>query len=210
MADSFAGLVGSLLGGAAGAIGGPAGIAVGSAAGAGLAEWLFGDDDADASPPTAGLPSPPQTAGGDLAFGGGASGGGGAGVSFAPPGAGLPQPPTGGLDGPVYGTQNLPAAAQAALSGILAALKAYPYLSDLLQRRWNFPTESEITSPKSQALWAALARQVPASHREALEQFLVGFPAPVGLSKSASDVFLTLMIAEAGYTPEALGCCPTK
>lgn len=188
------------LGTGLGAIGGPLGGLAGGALGGALGDILLGGGDGGGST-SAALPAPPTaSAGGGLQLG---SGGGGGGLPTLPA---LPPEPTGGLQGPVYGTQSLPAQASQALSTILTLLKAYPYVSDFLQRRWNFPTEAEVASPKSEALWAALAKQVPASHRDALEQFLVGFPAPVGLSKAASDVFLTLMIAESGYTPEQL-CC---
>lgn len=194
----------SVAGGAAGAIGGPAGVAIGSALGGALGEWIFDDEEETSTRPSVppGFPTQPGMATSGLAFGGGTSGGGGSGSTFLPPS------PGGDLVGPVYGTQGglIPAAASA-LSTVLQLLQSYPVISDFLQRRWNFPTESVVSVPKSEALWAALARQVPASHRDALEQFLVGFPAPVGLSKASSDVFLTLMIAESGYSPEALGCC---
>lgn len=190
---------GGILGGI---IGGPAGAAGGGALGKQFGDWITGDDE-----------EPKTTTAGGLGLGGGTSGGGGAGTSWpSAPGAvtpnlpSVPGRPSGGLQGPVYGTQGLGAGAQQALSVAMQALRAYPYISNFLQRAWDFPTESEETSPKSRQLWEALAKQVPKSHREALYQFLVGFPAPVGLSKSASDVFMTLKIAESGYSPEEL-CC---
>lgn len=206
---------GNIIGGAAGAIFGPIGVGAGSVLGGAaggvvgdVIDWVVGDDDSDTY----------------------ASGGGGAGSSFGglpnpngfnlpggfnttgtglqqSPTANLPAIPGGGMTGPIYGTQALPAAAQNALSVALSALRAYPMISDFLQRYWNFPAEREESAPKSQMLWSAMAKQLPKSRREALEQFLVGFPSPIGLSKSASDVFLALMIAEAGYLPQQIDCC---
>lgn len=196
--DAVATGLGTVGGGLLGTVfGGPIGGAVGAGLGNKLADYLTGDDEVETT-----------TAGGGLQFGGGSSGGGGAGVSFPTPNLpAMPTAPSGGLQGPVYSNQGLPAQAAQALSTVLSALRAYPMISDFVQRHWNFPKKQQETNPQSQALWTALAKQVPKSHREALEQFLVGFPAPVGLSKSASDVFMTLMIAEAGYSPEQIGCC---
>lgn len=189
--DAVATGLGTVGGGLLGTVfGGPIGGAVGAGLGNKLADYLTGDDEVETS-----------TSGGGLQLGGGGS-------SLPVPNLpALPTQPGGGLSGPAYGTQALPAQAAQALSTVLSALRAYPVISDFVQRHWNFPKKQVENNPQSQALWTALAKQVPKSHREALEQFLVGFPAPVGLSKSASDVFMTLMIAEAGYSPEQIGCC---
>lgn len=217
----FGDLIGGILGGAVGALGGPVGIAggsaIGSALGGAIGDWFSSDDD---GPPVdaSGLPAwspgaqPPgwQTGGTGLAFGGGSSGGGGAGSTFDPNLPAIPTQPGGGMQGPIYGAQALPAAAQTALSTALAALRAYPYISDLLQRYWDFPSETQVTAPKSQALWTALAGQLPKGNRAALYQFLVGFPSPIGLSKAESDIFFTLKIAEAGYTPTQICCTEGK
>ena len=192
--DAVATGLGTVGGGILGTVfGGPIGGAVGAGLGNKLADYLTGDDEVETT-----------TSGGGLQLGG--LGGGGASLPV-PNLPALPTQPGNGLSGPAYGTQALPAQAAQALTTVLSALRAYPIISDFVQRHGNFPKKQQEVNPQSQALWTALAKQVPKSHREALEQFLVGFPAPVGLSKSASDVFMTLMIAEAGYSPEQIGCC---
>lgn len=161
-----------------------------------------------------GLPALPPGAD----FGGGMSGGGGSGSSWGaqddlgalgtPNLPAIPTAPGGDLVGPVYGTQGggVGAAAGAALRVVLTTLNNYPQISQLVQRFWDFPRARMERDPKSMALWRELAKQVPESHRRALAQFLVGFPAPVGLDATASAVFMTLRIAESGYSPEDL-CC---
>lgn len=222
--SALGGVLGTIVAPGVGSVAGAAlGGAIGDFLGGKAGDFIDGDDAPaakSAATPTGALPSyapgsvlppgfpgVPQDGAQSFGFGGGASGGGGAGSSFAPPS--VPAQPGGGLAGPVYSTQSgglIPAAASA-LSTVMSLLQTYPMISQYLQRRWDFPTESVVQVPKSPALWRALAQQIPKANREALEQFLVGFPAPVGLSKAASDTFLTLMIAEAGYSPEEIGCC---
>lgn len=159
-------------------------------------DWLWGDDDA--APTPAGTPG-----GGGLQLPPGAQIPGVPGGGF-----GVPQQPGGGLVGPVYATQGIPAQIAPVVAQIVAALAANPQMAKFVQRRFDF-ARGRKSEPRSQALWAALARQLPKSSREALEQFLVGFPAPIGLSKPAQDAFLLLQIAESGYSPEQLCCVST-
>lgn len=184
-------IVGGIVGGVSG---GPAGAIAGATTGSALGGWITGSGDS--------VSDVVQTEAAQ------------SGLS-APPGSqiGLPGAIGGGLEGPVYRTQGgdlVSTQAGSVAKALLNALLANPEAGKILQRLWNFAASKPERDPNSMAMWIALARQVPKSHREALEQFLAGFPAPVGLNKAASDVFLTLMIAESGYNGDQLCCVENR
>lgn len=164
-----------------------------------LYDFAFGDDTEEAGD-LPGLPTDPGTMPGIPDFPGPINAAGGGGLPATIP----PSTPVGPT------TMATPAALMGAARGILKLLQAFPAASDIVQRYWSFAQEKVIRDPHSQAMWASISDQLPKAGQEALEQFLVGFPAPIGLSNSAENYFLVLKIAESGYTPEELCCTPGR
>jgi len=179
---------------AGGALGGPV---VGAAAGSAV-DWLLGGDEEDkkAESREFGLQN--------------SSGAGGAGSSFPSPAQGgvlVPTQPGGGLQGPVYGAQGVPQQIAGALKSILTMFAQNPQLAQYVQRFWDFPRGEQVKAQQQPLAWALLANQLPEYMREALEQFMLGLPGPMGLSQAGEDAFKMLLIAEAGYVPQMIGLC---